>query len=145
MAALMERLDADSLLIMETQEVCKFRFPSAREYRMTLWPELRDFAFSPLINNLFHASTLEATLDTVTFKDYFIVAPARQALYCCSGVRMLTASLFDGLTYDTVAHGYYKRHRHMTFTAEIFGLASTIVSNITQLATIPLTKSCPSR
>lgn len=140
----MEQLEVDSLIAMEDYEVCDLRFPKLRHYRMLPWSGLCDLVFSPIINNLFYAPTLEATLDTVIFEDYFIVAPARQALYCCSGVRMLTDSLFHGLTHDTVVHAYYKRHHHMEFTAEIFGLASTIVSNITQLATarkFPLTNS----
>ena len=131
---------------MGEYEICKLRFPKLREYRMFHRAELLDLAFSPLVNALFYANTLESTMDTVSFKDYFLVAPARQALYCCSGVRMLTTSLFNGLTYDTLVHAYYKRHHHMTFTAEIFGLASMIVSDVTRLAAattrkFPLTKS----
>lgn len=110
-------------------DICTVQFPKHFEYHMLLWPEIHHVAFNPMINDLFVASTMKKKMHSLMRREYDIVAPARNRLYCCTGVRMLTDSVFNAISDDTVAHGYSKRHHHSIFTPEIFSFASTIVSN----------------
>ncbi|KJA26721.1 hypothetical protein HYPSUDRAFT_198532 [Hypholoma sublateritium FD-334 SS-4] len=125
--AIVSQVERDALRVFAHHDICTLRFPDALDYHMLPSSELYNIAFNPLINNLFLAGTVEKTLGSLDLADYVIVAPARNNLYCCTGVRKLTHSLFDAITCDVVIHGYYKRHNHMFLAAEIFAFASTII------------------
>lgn len=127
--ALFDGLDRDADTIMENFELCSVQFPKAFEYRMLLWPELQKLAFHPAIDGLFFARSEKTLLANLKpGEEYQIVASSRIRLFCCTAVRRLTGSLFNGISYDTLAHAYYKRHHHLKLTSEIFGLSATIVS-----------------
>lgn len=130
--ALFNRLDQNSDVIMENFELCSLRFPKAFEYQMLLWAELQRLAFHPAIDGLFFAGSEKTLVDNLKpGEEYRIVAGSRIRLFCCAAVHRLTGSLFNGISYDVLAHAYYKRHRHLKLTAEIFGLSATIVSRPT--------------
>lgn len=126
---MINRLEVHSLVVMGNYDICKLRFPDPREYELQMYTTLQRLAFAPVINDLFLVGTLETDVNSLDSHDYLIVAPARLLLYCCTGVRMLTGSLFNGFSYDVLVHAYFKRHHHIHFTAEAFSLASTLVSD----------------
>ncbi|KJA28276.1 hypothetical protein HYPSUDRAFT_197182 [Hypholoma sublateritium FD-334 SS-4] len=126
-AAISKQIELDVIGIVGSYDICTICFPKPFEYQWLLLPELEQLAFNPLVDDLFALGTMKKKLNTLMRREYAVVAPARIRLYCCSGVRMLTDSVFNIVSYDTVAHGYSKRNHHLTLAVEVFSLASTVI------------------
>lgn len=113
---------------MDRYGISSLRFPRATDYSLMVLPELEKIAFHPLISDLLDEKTFNVTINKLPEGDYHRVVTARVLLYSSPLVHVTTASLLNYQTYDSVAHGYFKRFHHLALTAPCFAFASTIVS-----------------